>query len=113
MFVQLFTGWRYRPGVRASLAALGMRLAVSRPGYGLSLQGAGAGILYLTAYAAFRLYGVLPEAPAVVLLIAVSALTVWLAVRNDSQPLAGTRIHLDVPVEIRDTASMVPNTDQE
>ena len=69
-----------------------MRLAASRPGYGLSLQGAGAGILYLTAYAAFRLYGVLPEAPAVVLLIAVSALTVWLAVRNDSQPLAGLAI---------------------
>src|SRR5512137_2144877 len=75
-----------------ALAALGMRLAASRPGYGLSLQGAGAGILYLTAYAEFRLYGVLPEAPAVVLLIAVSALTVWLAVRNDSQPLAGLAI---------------------
>ena len=75
-----------------ALTALGMRLAASRPGYGLSLQGAGAGILYLTAYAAFRLYGVLPEAPAVVLLIAVSALTVWLAVRNDSQPLAGLAI---------------------
>ncbi len=75
-----------------ALAALGMRLAASRPGYGLSLQGAGAGILYLTAYAAFRPYGVLPEAPAVVLLIAVSALTVWLAVRNDSQPLAGLAI---------------------
>ena len=72
--------------------ALGLRLAASRPGYGLSLQGAGAGILYLTAYAAFRLYGVLPEAPAVVLLIAVSALTVWLAVRNDSQPLAALAI---------------------
>ena len=75
-----------------ALAALGLRLAASRPGYGLSLQGAGAGILYLTTYAAFRLYGVLPEAPAVVLLIAVSALTVGLAVRNDSQPLAGLAI---------------------
>jgi len=75
-----------------ALTALGMRLAGSRPGYGLSLQGAGAGILYLTAYAAFRLYGVLPEAPAVVLLIVLSALTVWLAVRNDSQPLAGLAI---------------------
>jgi len=75
-----------------ALTALGMRLATSRPGYGLSLQGAGAGILYLTAYAAFRLYGVLPATLAVVLLIAVSALTVWLAVRNDSQPLAGLAI---------------------
>jgi uncharacterized membrane protein len=75
-----------------ALTALGMRLAASRPGYGLSLQGAGAGVLYLTTYAAFRLYGVLPEAPAVALLIAVSALTIWLAVRNDSQPLAGLAI---------------------
>ncbi len=75
-----------------ALAALGMRLAVSRPGYGLSLQGAGAGVLYLTAYAAFRPYGVLPETLAIVLLIAVSAVTVWLAVRNNSQPLAGLAI---------------------
>ena len=75
-----------------ALAALGVRLAASRPGYGLSLQGAGAGVLYLTTYAAFRPYGVLPEALAVTLLIAVSALTVWLAVRNDSQPLAGLAI---------------------
>ena len=28
MFVQLFTGWRYRPGVRESLAARGMGDAV-------------------------------------------------------------------------------------
>ena len=75
-----------------ALIALGLRLAASRPGYGLSLQGAGAGILYLTIYAAFRLYGVLPAAPAIVLLVAVAALTVWLAVRADSQPLAALAI---------------------
>ncbi len=75
-----------------ALTALGLRLAPSRPGYGLSLQGAGAGILYLTTYAAFRYYGVLPQGPAVVLLVAVSALTIGLAVRNDSQPLAGLAI---------------------
>jgi hypothetical protein len=55
----------------------------------LSLEGAGAGILYLTTFAAFRLYGVLPEVTALVLLVLVSAASVWLAVRNDSQPLAG------------------------
>ena len=75
-----------------ALIGLGMRLAASRPGYGLSLQGAGAGILYLTTYAAFRLYGVLPEVPTIALLAAVSALTVFLAVRNDAQPLAGLAI---------------------
>ena len=75
-----------------AMMAIGLAFARSRPGYGLSLQGAGAGILYLTTYAAFRPYGVLPESAAVVLLIGVSALTVGLAVRNDSQPLAGLAI---------------------
>ena len=54
----------------------------------MSLEGAGAGILYLTTFAAFRLYGVLPEYPALLSLVVVSAGAVWLAVRNDSQPLA-------------------------
>jgi len=75
-----------------ALVGLGWRLAASRPGYGLSLQGAGAGILYLTTYAAFRLYGVLAAAPTIALLAGVSALTVWLAVRNESQPLAALAI---------------------
>jgi len=74
------------------LMLLGLRIAGTRPGYGLSLEGAGAGILYLTTYAAFRPYGVLPEATAAIVLIAVSALTVGLAVRNDSQPLAALAI---------------------
>jgi len=75
-----------------ALIVLGLRLAAARPAYGLSLQGAGAGILYLTIYAAFRLYGVLPEAPAIVLLVGVAALTIGLAVRADSQPLAALAI---------------------
>ncbi|MEO8756049.1 MAG: DUF2339 domain-containing protein, partial [Casimicrobiaceae bacterium] len=75
-----------------ALTLLGMRLAGKRPGYGLSLQGAGIGILYLTTFAAFRLYNVLPAVPAFVLLVAIAVLTVWLAVRADSQPLAGLAI---------------------
>ncbi|HET7096762.1 MAG TPA: DUF2339 domain-containing protein, partial [Casimicrobiaceae bacterium] len=71
-----------------ALIGLGAWLARSRPGYGLSLEGAGAGILYLTTFAAFRLYGVLPETTAVAVLVVVSAASVWLAVRNDSQPFA-------------------------
>ncbi len=42
----------------SSRSACGSR--ATRPGYGLSLEGAGAGILYLTTFAAFRLYDVLP-----------------------------------------------------
>ncbi len=74
------------------LIALGVRLAGSRPGYGLSLQGAGAGILYLTTYAALRMYAVLPPEAAIALLVAIAALTVWLALRADSQALAGLAI---------------------
>ncbi len=75
-----------------ALIALGIRLSAKRPGYGLSLQGAGAGILYLTAYAAFRFYDVLPPTAAFVLLVLIAAMTVGLAIRNDSQPLAGLAI---------------------
>jgi uncharacterized membrane protein len=75
-----------------ALIALGIKLAAKRPGYGLSLQGAGAGILYLTTFAAFRFYEVLPASVAFVLLAAIAVMTVWLAVRNDSQPLAGLAI---------------------
>ncbi|MEO8753872.1 MAG: DUF2339 domain-containing protein [Casimicrobiaceae bacterium] len=74
------------------LIGLGGWLARTRPGYGLSLEGAGAGILYLTAFAAFKLYGVLPAIPAFVLLVAIAVLTVALAVRADSQALAGLAI---------------------
>ena len=70
------------------LAAIGMLLARRRPAYGLSLQGAGMGIVYLTVFAAFRLYEVLTPAPAIVLLVMVSAATIALALRHDSQPLA-------------------------
>lgn len=78
--------------VGAVLVLLGARLAGTRPGYGLSLEGAGAGVLYLTTFAAFRLYDVMPATPAFVLLIAIAALTVWMAVREDSQPLAALAI---------------------
>ncbi len=76
----------------ALLMGLGARLVRTRPGYGVSLEGAGAGILYLTTFAALRLYDVLPPGPAFGVLLAVSALTVWLAARADSQPLAGLAI---------------------
>ena len=55
-----------------ALTELGLRLAAARPAYGLSLQGAGAGVLYLTTYAAFGYYGVLSEAAAIALLVAVT-----------------------------------------
>ncbi len=76
----------------AALAVLGARLVRTRPGYGVSLEGAGMGVLYLTAFAALRLYDVLDPRMAFALLVAVSALTVFLAARADSQPLAGLAV---------------------
>ncbi len=78
--------------VGIALIGLGGWLTRTRPGYGLSLEGAGAGILYLTTFAAFKLYDVLPAVPAFVLLVAIAVLTVVLAVRADSQALAGLAI---------------------
>jgi uncharacterized membrane protein len=75
-----------------ALIAIGLRLTSARPAYGLSLQGAGAGILYLTIYAALRLYAVLGDEIAIALLIGVAGLTIWLSLRADSQPLAGLAI---------------------
>jgi uncharacterized membrane protein len=71
-----------------ALAAIGFALARRRPAYGLSLQGAGMGIVYLTVFAAFRLYEVLGPPPAIALLVIVAAATIALALRHDSQPLA-------------------------
>ena len=76
----------------AALVIVGMRLTGTRPGYGVSLAGAGAGILYLTTYAALRLYDVLPPELAFVVFVTIALLTVGLAMRSDAQPLAGLAI---------------------
>ena len=72
----------------ALLIGLGAGLASSRPGYALSLEAAGAGVLYLTTFAASRLFDVLPPLPAMIALGAVAVLTVALAWRADSQAMA-------------------------
>ena len=76
----------------AALIALGARMTSTRAAWGLAVEGAGCGVLYLTTFAAFRLFGVLPSQVAIAALVAVAALSVWLAVRSDSQPLAGLAI---------------------
>ena len=70
------------------LLGLGWRLRESSRVYGLSLQGGGVGILYLTIFAAFRLYGLLPAPLAFVLLVALTACAGLLAVLQDSRALA-------------------------
>lgn len=67
---------------------LGWRLRQRRPAYALALQGAAVAVLYLTVFAAFRLYPLLPAGLAFGLLLAMVALSALLAVRQDSRALA-------------------------
>jgi uncharacterized membrane protein len=71
-----------------ALLLIGWRLRRSREGYALALQGGGVGLLYLTIFAALRLFGVLPAGPAFALLLAVAALSAMLAVLQNSLALA-------------------------
>jgi uncharacterized membrane protein len=70
------------------LVLLGWRLRERRAGYALSLQGGGIGIFYITVYAAFRLYGLLPPTAAFGLMLAIVVVAGVLAVRQDALALA-------------------------
>ncbi|MEX3760457.1 DUF2339 domain-containing protein [Paraburkholderia phenoliruptrix] len=71
-----------------ALLVLGWRIGESRGAYGLVLQGGGVGALYLTVFAATRLYPLLPAAAALPLMIATCALSAFLAVRQNAPSLA-------------------------
>ena len=71
-----------------ALLAFGWRLRLRRPDYAQVLQGGAVAVLYLTLFAAFRLYGVLGAMPAFVLMVAVAALAAALAVLQDARALA-------------------------
>lgn len=71
-----------------ALLVAGWRLRLRRPGYAMVLQGGGVGVLYLTVFAAFRLYALLPPVGTFALLVAIAALSSWLAVRQDAIAMA-------------------------
>jgi uncharacterized membrane protein len=71
-----------------AMMAVGWRLRSSKPVYALSLQGGGSGVLFLTVYAALRVWQLLPEPVAFVLLFALAALTGFLAVAQNARVLA-------------------------
>ncbi|CAN7262307.1 DUF2339 domain-containing protein [Trinickia sp. LjRoot230] len=71
-----------------ALLATGWRIGARRGAYGLVLQGGGVGVLYLTVFAATRLYGLLPAQAAFPLLVLICALSAFLAVRQDAASLA-------------------------
>ncbi len=68
-----------------AMIVIGWRLRERLRVYALSLQGGGAGILFLTIYAAFRIWGLLPTGLTFVLLVALAAFTGVLAVIQNAR----------------------------
>jgi uncharacterized membrane protein len=66
------------------LLVFGWRLRTTRSGYALAVQGGGVGILYLTVFAALRLYAVLSAAIAFPMLAVIAILSAMLAVLQNS-----------------------------
>ena len=71
-----------------AMLIIGWRLRETKPGYALSMQGGGVGLLYLTVFAAMRLYSLLPPTLAFGLLVGIVVASVLLAVRQDAIALA-------------------------
>ncbi|WP_201504686.1 DUF2339 domain-containing protein [Psychrobacter aestuarii] len=74
--------------VGLGLAGLGYRLTDKRFTYGITLQGAGLAITYLTVFFAYWVYQVLGNAPSFTLLALLAIATTLLAVRQNAFPLA-------------------------
>lgn len=70
------------------LLVLGWRLREKNRTYALSVQGGGIGVLFVTIYASYQLYDLLPPTLAFALLVAVTAAAMALAVLQDSRALA-------------------------
>lgn len=71
-----------------ALLVVGWRLRVRRGAYAMILQGGAVGVLYLTVFAALRLYAVLPPWATIILLLLIAALSSSLAVLQDAIALA-------------------------
>ena len=83
--------WARVLGVQAAAVAglwFGWRQRQARRGFALTVQGGALGILLLTWFAAYRLYGLWPAGAALAGTLATLALTVWLALRQDALALA-------------------------
>lgn len=76
--------------VGVALLVAGFRSRLARPGFGLALQGGGVAVIYLTLFAAARLFAVAPLVAALALMVAVCALGCALALLQQSQALALT-----------------------
>jgi uncharacterized membrane protein len=71
-----------------ALLGLGWWLRGRNPAYALTLQGASVGVIYLTIFAAMKLNALIDPAMGFALLVAVTAFSAILAVKQDSLALA-------------------------
>ena len=67
---------------------MGFRLRAKNANYAMTLQGAGVAVLYLTVFASFRLYALLPTGLAFGLMLAVCAMSTAVALLQNSLALA-------------------------
>ena len=70
------------------LAGLGFKLTAKRFSYGITLQGAGLAIAYLSTFFAYSVYQVMASLPSFIGLGLLSAMTIVLAIRQNAFPLA-------------------------
>ena len=70
------------------MLAVGWQLRYRRTNYALVLQGGGTGVLYLTVFAALRLYSLVPTVFAFAVLVAIALLSAILAVLQNSRSFA-------------------------
>lgn len=70
------------------LIGIGWKTRTREGGYGLVLQGGGIGALYLTVFAAAKMYALMPASIALVFMLIIVALGVLLAVIQNAQVLA-------------------------
>jgi uncharacterized membrane protein len=71
-----------------ALLMVGWRLRDKRTEYSWALQGGGIGVLYLTIFAALKMYQLIPAGAAFPLLVAVAFLSAFIAVKQSAMPLA-------------------------
>ncbi|MDP9410538.1 MAG: DUF2339 domain-containing protein [Actinomycetota bacterium] len=86
-------------GLGALLVLLGLRVYADRRAFSQVLLGGGIGVFYITGYAAFQLYGLVPYAAAFAFMVSVTSLALFLSVYQDGAALAliGTAGGLGTP----------------
>lgn len=70
------------------MTAIGYRTTANRRNYGLTLQGVGFAVIYLTVFASFKRYELLPPTLTFVMLAILAGLTVMFSVWQNALPLA-------------------------